>query len=92
MLQSMGLQRVGHDLATENQQRILCIHFSVIFFKYYLFWRKLKDLFARKRVQNLMLQYFGHLIQTADSLENTLMLGKIKGRKRQRGDKGGDRG
>ena len=92
MLQFMGSQRVGHDLATENQQRILCIHFSVIFFKYYLFWRKLKDLFARKRVQNLMLQYFGHLIQTADSLENTLMLGKIKGRKRQRGDKGGDRG
>ena len=28
------------------------------------------------------LQYFGHLMQTADSLEKTLMLGKIEGRKR----------
>ena len=28
----------------------------------------------------LKLQYFGHLIQTADSLEKTLMLGKIEGR------------
>ena len=30
----------------------------------------------------LKLQYFGHLIQRADSLEKTLMLGKIKGRSR----------
>ena len=29
------------------------------------------------------LQYFGHLIQTADSLEKTLMLGKIEGRRRR---------
>ena len=28
----------------------------------------------------LKLQYFGHLMQKADSLEKTLMLGKIKGR------------
>ena len=27
-------------------------------------------------------QYFGHLMQRADSLENTLMLGKIEGRRR----------
>ena len=33
-------------------------------------WRKLK------------LQYFGHLWQRADSQENTLMLGKVEGRKR----------
>ena len=31
----------------------------------------------------LKLQYFGHLIQRADSLEKTLMLGKIKGRRRR---------
>ena len=31
----------------------------------------------------LMLQYFGHLMQTADSLEKTLMLGKIEGRRRR---------
>jgi len=30
----------------------------------------------------LKLQYFGHLIQTADSLEKSLMLGKIEGRRR----------
>ena len=29
----------------------------------------------------LKLQYFVHLMQTAESLENTLMLGKIEGRK-----------
>ena len=28
-------------------------------------------------------QYFGHLIQRADSLEKTLMLGKIDGRRRR---------
>ena len=32
-------------------------------------------------MQKLKLQYFGHLIQRADSLEKTLMLGKIKGRR-----------
>ena len=29
----------------------------------------------------LKLQYFGHLMQTADSLEKSLMLGKIEGRR-----------
>ena len=31
----------------------------------------------------LKLQYFGHLMRRANSLEKTLMLGKIKGRKRR---------
>ena len=31
----------------------------------------------------LKLQYLGHLIQRADSLEKTLMLGKIEGRRRR---------
>ena len=31
----------------------------------------------------LKLQYFGHLIQRADSLEKMLMLGKIEGRRRR---------
>ena len=40
MLQSMGLQRVGHDLATKQQQKILNVEsvdmFYLIFFpKYY---------------------------------------------------------
>ena len=34
----------------------------------------------------LKLQYFGHLMQRTDSLEKTLMLGKIEG-KRRRGQK-----
>ena len=32
----------------------------------------------------LKLQYFGHLMQTADSLDKTLMLGKAEGRRRRR--------
>ena len=31
----------------------------------------------------LKLQYFGHLMQIADSLEKTLMLGKIEGMRRR---------
>ena len=31
----------------------------------------------------LKFQYFGHLLQTADSFEKTLMLGKIEGRRRR---------
>ena len=31
----------------------------------------------------LKLQYFGHLMQRTDSLENTLMLGKIEGRRKR---------
>ena len=33
---------------------------------------------------NLKLQYFGHLMQRPDSLEKTLMVGKIEGRRRRR--------
>ena len=41
----------------------------------------------RRLVVKLKLQYFGHLMRRADSLEKTLMLGKIEGRRR-RGDRG----
>ena len=34
-------------------------------------------------MQRLKLQYFGHLMQKADSLEKTLMLGGIEGRRRR---------
>ena len=34
-------------------------------------------------ILKLKLQYFSHLMQRADSLEKTLMLGKIEGRKRR---------
>ena len=35
----------------------------------------------------LKLQYFGHLIQRANSLEKTLMLGNIKGRRKRGGQR-----
>ena len=35
----------------------------------------------------LMLQYFGHLIQRINSLEETVMLGKIEGRRRRGGQR-----
>ena len=34
-------------------------------------------------MKKLKLQYFGHLMQRADSVEKTLMLGKIEGRRRR---------
>ena len=34
-------------------------------------------------ILKLKLQYFGHLVQRADLLEKTLMLGKIEGRRRR---------
>ena len=35
-------------------------------------------------ILKLKLQHFGHLIQRLDSLEKTLMLGKIEGRRRRK--------
>ena len=47
----------------------------------------LKDISSEYSLEGLMLklklQYFGHLIQRTDSLEKTLMLGKIEGRRRR---------
>ena len=47
----------------------------------------LKEISPEYSLEGLMLklkcQYFGHLIQRTDSLEKTLMLGKIEGRKRR---------
>ena len=34
-------------------------------------------------ILKLKLQYFGHLMQRADSLEKTLMLGKVEGQRRR---------
>ena len=39
--------------------------------------------FIRRLFLKLRLQYFGHLMQRANSLEKTLMLGKIEGRRRR---------
>ena len=45
----------------------------------------LKEISPEYLLEGLMLkfQYFGHLMQRADSLEKTLMLGKIEGRRRR---------
>ena len=40
-------------------------------------------IFIRRTDANLKLQYFGHLMQRTDSLEKTLMLGNIEGRRRR---------
>ena len=47
----------------------------------------LKEINAEYTLEGLMLklklQYFGHLMRRADSLEKTLILGKIEGRRRR---------
>ena len=47
----------------------------------------LKEISPEHSLEGLMLkpklQYFGHLMQRTDSLEKTLMLGKIEGRRRR---------
>ena len=47
----------------------------------------LKEISPEYSLEGLMvklkLQYFGHLMQRADSFEKTLMLGKIEGRRRR---------
>ena len=46
----------------------------------------LKEINPEYSLEGLMLklQYFGHLMQRADSLEKTLILGKAEGRRRRR--------
>ena len=48
----------------------------------------LKEISPEYSLKGLMLKvklkYFGHLMQRADSLEKTLMLGKVEGRRRSR--------
>ena len=49
-------------------------------------WRQEEKETTEDEMEGLMLrlklQYFGHLMQRTDSLEKTLMLGKIEGRRR----------
>ena len=75
MLQCLGLERVRHDLVTEEpQQRDQ--KKSI-----------LKEISPEYSLEGLLLklklQHFGHLMQRTDSLEKTLMLGKIGGRRRR---------
>ena len=55
-------------------------------------WSILYEINPEYSLQGLMLKlklrYFGHLMGRIDSLEKTLMLGKIEGRRRTRGPRG----
>ena len=46
--------------------------------------KEINPVYSLERLMlKLKLQYFGHLMQRADLLEKTLMLGKIEGRRRR---------
>ena len=47
--------------------------------------KEISSEYSLEGLMNLKLQYFGHLMRRADSLEKTLMLGKIEGRRRRDG-------
>ena len=82
MLQSMGLQRVRQNSASGYNNKIQSD------FKNRTSQSILKEISPECSLEGLMLklklQYFGHLMQGADSLEKTLMMGKIEGRRRRR--------
>ena len=69
MLLNSGLQKRAPWTARRSNQSVL------------------KEISSEYSLEGLMLrlklQYFGHLMQTADSLEKTLMLGKIESRRRR---------
>ena len=46
--------------------------------------------YSLEGLMELKLQYFGHLMQRTDSLEKTLMLGNIEGRRRRGRERTGD--
>ena len=43
----------------------------------------ISEIIQRVYMLTLKLQYFGHLIQRADSLEKSLMMGKVEGKRRR---------
>ena len=48
--------------------------------------KKISPEYSLKRLTlKIKLQYFGHLMQNANTLEKTLMLGKIEGKRREGG-------
>ena len=89
-MQPIGSQRTGYDLATEQQQQTYKSN-AVKKFKErnikILIQLRLRtfSIFAQTYfLLKLTFQYFDHLMLRADSLEKTLMLGKIEGKKEKR--------
>ena len=53
-------------------------------FEFYMVWNEINPEYSLEGLMlKLKLQYFGHLMRRANSLENTLMLEKIEGRRRR---------
>ena len=90
-----GLQFQGlSDYLPETEGRVQISLRAILYLQYPLNWtaRKsnqstLKEISPEYSLKGLMLklklQYFGHLMWRADSLERTLMLGKIEGKRRR---------
>ena len=78
-----GVARVGHDLATKPSPPPPPVPWIASRWNQSI----LKEINLECSLERLMLkfnlQYFGHLMQSVDSLEKTLMLGGIGGRKRR---------
>ena len=69
----MGSQRVRQEHTDTYDVTLYCFHFF-----------SFNDCILKFKSNNLLDKYFGHLMQRTDSLEKTLMLGKIEGgRKRE---------
>jgi len=96
MLQSMGLQEsdTTEQLNRTEQQRIDAFELYCWRRPLRVPWTArrsnqsvLKEISPEYSLEGLMLklklQYFGHLMRRTDSLENTLMLGKIEGKRRR---------
>ena len=93
MLQSMGSQRVGH-IKKAKHQKIDAFKLWCWIRLLRVLWRAkrsnqsiLKEINPKYSLKGQMLkmkfQYFGHVMQRADLLENTLMMGKIEGKRRR---------
>ena len=69
-----------------QQLHIFHIYFICIYYKLTIHCKEIKsEINPEYSLEGLMLrlQYFGHLMQRADSLEKTWILGKIEGRRRR---------
>ena len=71
----MGLQRARYDLDNSKtlESPLDCMEIKPV---------NPKGIFIGILLLKLKLQYFGHMMQKAKSLEKTLMLGKIAGKRR----------
>ena len=91
-LQSKGLSRVFSNPTVQSiNSSVLSFLYSPTVTSIHDYWKNhsfdYMDLCRQSTLKGLMLklkfQYFGHLMRRTDSLEKTLMLGKIEGRRRR---------